>query len=118
MEMMVATANTLYTSQTNSCSVTRANGYSISGLGSNNTLPAESVLNHTSGSNYHYYWVASPYYGNGDYAWIMHGGCSSLGTYYYSSDGGFRPVVCLKSGVSLTTEGASTHNTTYVLKTQ
>ena len=114
MEMMVATANT-GRNQSYSCSVSQANGYSVSGINSSNSLPAGTLWNHTSGSNYHYYWLASPHYDSGYYAWILFGTNSTVNYDNSGNSSGFRPVVCLKSGVTLTTEGASAKGTTYVL---
>ena len=115
MEMMVATANT-GRNQSYSCNVEQADGYSVSGISSSNSLPAGTLWNHTSGRNYHYYWLACPCCSRDSIAWGMYGYNSIVNGNGYGTNYGFRPVVCLKSGVTLTTEGASAKGTTYVLK--
>ena len=113
MEMMVATANTL-NNASYSCEVTKANGYTKNGLNSY-SLERGTVWNHGNASNYYRYWLASPGDGQSIDVWILDGYQARLVKDNCFNTYGFRPVVCLKSGVNLTTEGAGIYGTTYVL---
>ena len=94
--------------------VTKANGYTKNGLNSY-SLERGTVWNHGNASNYHRYWLASPGDGQSIDVWILDGYQARLVKDNCFNTYGFRPVVCLKSGVNLTTEGAGIYGTTYVL---
>lgn len=104
-EMIVDTLNAASTgSKSNSCYIN--NNYYTANI---EAVGKETVWNTSSSNSYSYYRIACPY-GSAEHCCVFG---ETIGATNFDQSAGYRPVVCLKKGVKLTTVGAT--NTTYVL---
>ena len=109
-ELFVESYNKKYTDKAVTITTPTGNGYDISLLNENNSLPSsDSVTSGIAQSNiynhgYHY-WLACPSsYNSNGVCFMYYGDACIRGSGYGDSTIGVKPVVCLNSGVTLTRE--------------
>lgn len=101
LEMITITRNSDDSRSKNyTCPVTSVTGYASNATVSGD-MPSETTWNHSSGSTYQNYWLASPHHLNKPNTWYAFGYSGYLISKQCGETFGFRPVVCLKSSIKL-----------------
>ena len=105
LELFVKSYNAYYTEKTDvTIETPSGNGYKYDdALYSNESVPQKTYLNHYAGTTPSpmYYWLACPSSSNAYIVRYVSGAAGSVDGYNDILSRAFRPVVCLKSGVSL-----------------